>query len=56
MAMTLQQASVVKALAQIEMLFTYASAVFVFGEHVNRRETMGCVLIVLGILALLYQG
>lgn len=56
MAMTLQQASVVKALAQIEMLFTYASAVFVFGEHVNRRETLGCALIVLGIVALLYLG
>lgn len=55
MAMTLQQAAVVKALAQIEMIFTYASAVFIFGEHVNRRETLGCVLIVLGILVLLYQ-
>jgi len=56
MAMTLQHAAVVKALAQIEMLFTYASAVFVFREHVNRMETTGCVLIVAGIWVLLYHG
>lgn len=53
MAMTLQQAAVVKALAQVEMLFTFASAVFIFREHVNRLETIGCLLIVAGILVLL---
>ncbi|QPC86611.1 EamA family transporter [Mesorhizobium sp. NBSH29] len=52
-AMTLQQASVVKALAQIEMIFTFASSVFFFREHINRIETIGCVLIVCGILLLL---
>ncbi len=56
MAMTLQQAAAVKALAQVEMLFTYASAVFVFREHVNARELAGCALIVGGILLLLYLG
>ncbi|MCJ8520444.1 drug/metabolite transporter (DMT)-like permease [Pseudorhizobium tarimense] len=52
-AMTLQPAAVIKALAQIEMLFTFGSSVLVFKEHVNRLEIVGCLLIVLGILALI---
>ncbi|MBK8455840.1 MAG: DMT family transporter [Phyllobacteriaceae bacterium] len=56
MAMTLQQAAIVKALAQIEMLFTYASAVLVFREHVNARELAGCVLVAFGVVVLLYLG
>ncbi|MDO6965169.1 EamA family transporter [Rhizobium alvei] len=53
MAMTLQQASIVKALAQVEMLFTFASSVFIFRERINRLEIAGCSLIVVGILLLL---
>lgn len=56
MAMTLQQAAVVKALAQVEMLFTFASTVFVFKERINRLEIAGCALIVVGVLALLVYG
>jgi drug/metabolite transporter (DMT)-like permease len=52
-AMTLQQAAVVKAVAQVEMLFTFAAAVFWFREHINRAEIAGCVLITGGILVLL---
>jgi drug/metabolite transporter (DMT)-like permease len=53
MAMTLQQAAVVKALAQVELLFTFASTVFIFKETINRLELAGCAAIVLGILVLL---
>lgn len=53
MAMTLQTAAVVKALAQVEMIFTFASSVLIFREHVNRLEIFGCLLIVAGILVLL---
>jgi drug/metabolite transporter (DMT)-like permease len=53
MAMTLQQAAIVKSLAQIEMIFTFASSIFFFRERINRLETIGCVLIVGGILLLL---
>lgn len=53
MAMTLQQAAIVKALAQVEMVFTFASSIFFFRERINRLETAGCALIVLGILLLL---
>ncbi|PWW00056.1 putative membrane protein [Hoeflea marina] len=53
MAMTLQTAAVVKALAQVEMIFTFASSVLIFREHINRLEIIGCILIVAGILVLL---
>lgn len=56
MAMTLQQAAVVKALAQVEMLFTFAASVFFFREKITRIETAGCVLIVAGILVLVLAG
>ena len=54
MAMTLQQAAIVKSLAQIEMLFTLASSVFFFHETINRLEVAGCLLIVAGIVALIF--
>ena len=54
MAMTLQQAAIVKSLAQIEMLFTMASSVFLFRERINRLEVAGCLLIVAGIVALIF--
>jgi drug/metabolite transporter (DMT)-like permease len=54
MAMTLQQAAIVKSLAQIEMLFTMASSVFFFRERINRLEAAGCLLIVAGIVALIF--
>jgi drug/metabolite transporter (DMT)-like permease len=55
-AMTLQQAAIVKSLAQIEMLFTFAATVFFFKEKINRLEVAGCALIVGGILVLLAAG
>ncbi|WP_157017483.1 DMT family transporter [Mesorhizobium xinjiangense] len=56
MAMTLQQAAIVKALAQVEMIFTFASSVFFFREKINAMEVAGCLLIVGGILMLLIVG
>lgn len=55
-AMTLQQASVVKALAQIEMIFTFASSVWFFREKINTTEVAGCALIVAGIIVLVLVG
>ena len=51
--MTLQQAAVVKSLAQIEMLFTMASSAWFFREKINRLEIAGCCLIVSGIVVLM---
>lgn len=53
MAMTLETAAVVKALAQVEMIFSFASSALIFREHINRVEILGCILIVAGILVLL---
>lgn len=52
MAMTLQQAAVVKVVAQVEMLFTFASSFFIFREWINRLELVGCLMIVLGVVML----
>jgi drug/metabolite transporter (DMT)-like permease len=49
-AMTLQNAALVKAVAQIEMVFIFASSVFYFKEHITKLEVMGSLLIVLSIV------
>ncbi|WP_349363322.1 MAG: DMT family transporter [Roseitalea porphyridii] len=51
-AMTLQQAGAVKALAQIEMLFAYATTVLIFREPINRAEIAGCALVAAGVIVL----
>ena len=51
-AMTLQNAAVVKALAQVEMLFAFATTILFFRERVNRLEIAGCACIVLGVVVL----
>ncbi len=51
-AFALQQAALVKVVAQIEMLFTFASSVFFFKEKINRPEIIGCILITTGIILL----
>ena len=51
-AFTLQQAALVKVLAQIELLFSFVSSIFVFKETINRFEVWGCVLIVASIVCL----
>ncbi len=53
MAMTLQNAAVVKALAQVEMLFAFATSALIFREKIDRVEAMGCALILTGIVVML---
>ncbi len=53
-AMTLQQVAYVRALGQIELVFTFLASYFLFHERVNRMEVAGCLLIVCGILGLLF--
>lgn len=55
-AMTLEQAAAVKAVAQIEMLFAFATTYFVFKEQMNFREVVGCLLIVAGVSVLMVTG
>lgn len=56
MAMTLQQAAYVKVLAQVEIIFTFASSVFIFRESINRLEIIGTLLIVAGVIVLVLLG
>jgi len=51
-AFTLQAAALVKVLAQVEMIFTFAATVFVFRENINRAEILGCLFIIAGIVVL----
>lgn len=52
-AMTLQSAALVKAVAQIELLFSFATSRFLFGEAINKREIFGSLIVAIGILVLL---
>ena len=51
-AMTIQNAAYVRALGQIELVFTFAAAVFFFHERPNRTEVAGIVLVIAGLLIL----
>ncbi|WP_137129843.1 DMT family transporter [Rhizobium sp. FY34] len=55
-AMTLQQVAYVRALGQIELVFTFMASVFLFKEKINRLEVAGCLLIVACILALVTRS
>ena len=55
-AFTLQNATYVRALGQIELIFTFAVTVLVFREKVSLAETGGICLIAGGILVLLLAG
>ncbi|MCX8995808.1 DMT family transporter [Rhizobiaceae bacterium BDR2-2] len=52
-AMALQPVAYVRALGQIELVFTFMASWFMFKERLNLRELSGCLLIVGGILGLL---
>ena len=55
-AFALQNAAYVRALGQIELIFTFLATVFVFREPVARSEIAGVVLIAAAILVLLLGG
>jgi len=55
-AFTLQNASYVRALGQIELVFTFAVTVFLFREKVSLAEVLGIALIMGSIILLLLGG
>jgi len=55
-AMTLQNAAYVRALGQIELLFTFAASYLFFKERSSGREVLGIILVMLGIVLLLRAG
>jgi len=52
-AFTLQNATYVRALGQIELLFTFVATLVIFREKVSRLETIGIVLITAAIILIL---
>lgn len=52
-AFTLQNAAYVKALGQVELIFTFIGSYFVFKERSSGREVLGVLLIVASILCLI---
>ena len=55
-AFTLATAAEVKAVGQIELLFSWLTARFGFGELPSRRETLGIVLVAGGIVLVVLAG
>ena len=55
-AFTMQNASYVRALGQIELLFTFIVTTVVFREKVAALEYFGSVLIAIGILLIILKG
>lgn len=53
-AMTIQNAAYVRALGQIELLFAFASSVFLFKEKIKTMELAGIALVIGGIVLLLF--
>lgn len=51
-AMAMHNAAMVRALGQIELLFTLMTSLWLLQERVSRREALGMGLLVLGILML----
>jgi drug/metabolite transporter (DMT)-like permease len=51
-AFTLQPAAIVKAVGQVELLFSYLTARTVFAERPSRREIAGILLVAAGIVLL----
>lgn len=52
-AFTLQNAALVRAVGQIELVFTFIATTLFFRERVDWRETFGIVLVTAGILLLI---
>ena len=51
--MTLQNAAYVRAVGQVELIFTLLISRFIFHESMSRFEMTGMLLVVAGILVLI---
>jgi drug/metabolite transporter (DMT)-like permease len=51
-AFTLQNAAYVKALGQVELIFSFCASYFIFKETTTRREVIGITFVVLSIVVL----
>ena len=53
--MALQPVPAVRALGQIELLFSLAASKWAFKEHMRPRELLGVVLLALGIITIVLR-
>ena len=53
-AFTLQNGAYVRALGQIELIFTFIASVFFFRESTSRVEIAGILLVAAGIVMLIF--
>jgi drug/metabolite transporter (DMT)-like permease len=54
-AMTIQQAALVRALGQLELVFTITTSTLIFKEKISKIELLGISLVILGIIILLLR-
>ena len=52
-AFTMENASYVRAVGQIELIFTFIVSIFFFRESTNRKEVLGILLVAAGIILLI---
>ena len=52
-AMTLQNAAYVRALGQVEIIFTFLTSIIIFKEQFSKFEIYGALLIIGGVILLL---
>ena len=55
-AFSLQNAAFVRALGQVEIVFTLLASVLVFHERLHRRELIGIVLVVASLVVIVLAG
>ena len=53
-AFTLIQSSFVRALGQVELIFSYLSSVYFFKEKIKPIEILGILIFILGIIVILF--
>lgn len=54
-AFTLENAAYVRAVGQVELIFTFVASVLFFGERSSRTELLGILLVVVGIVILILE-
>ena len=55
-AFTITHVAYVRALGQIELVFTFLASVFVFKEKVSKAEVMGVIILAAAIVMLALEG
>lgn len=54
-AMTLQNAAYVRAVGQLELVFTFIASIYFFREKITRLEVLGVLLVIGGVIFLVLQ-